>query len=88
MLISDAYHHLPIHSHFQNLLAFKVAGVNYKYVACPFGLSPIQQVSTEVMTAIKIHMRENTESLVFQYIDVWLLITKMSTSARGHYQIF
>ena len=74
--LTDAYHHLPIHPHFQNFLAFEVAGVNYKYVACPFGLSPIPQVFTEVMTAIKIHMRENTESLVFQYIDDWLLIAK------------
>ena len=74
--LTDAYHHLPIHPHFQNFLAFEVAGVNYKYVACPFGLSPIPQVFTEVMTSIKTHMRENTDSLVFQYIDDWLLIAK------------
>ena len=72
--LTDAYHHLPIHENYQNYLAFEIAGVNYKYVACPFGLSPIPQVFTEVMTSLKIHMRENTNSLVFQYIDDWLLI--------------
>ena len=78
--LTDAYHHLPIHPHFQNFLAFEVAGVNYKYVACPFGLSPIPQVFTEVMTCIKIHMRENTNSLVFQYLDDWLLISDTALS--------
>ena len=42
--LTDAYHHLPIYPDFQNFLTFEVAGVNYKYVACPFGLSPILQV--------------------------------------------
>ena len=37
-------------------------------------VSPIPQVFTEVMTSLKIHMRKNTKSLVFQYIDDWLLI--------------
>ena len=74
--LTDAYHHLPIHPQFQNFLTFEVAGVNYKYVACPFGLFPIPQVFTEVMTAIKIYMRENTESLVFHYIEDWLVIAQ------------
>ena len=71
--LTDAYHHIPIHAHYHQFLAFEVAGVKYKYTACPFGLSPIPQVFTELMTCIKIHMRENYESAIFQYIDDWLL---------------
>jgi hypothetical protein len=72
---SDAFHHLPIHKHFRPFLAFQVDGVRYMYKACPFGLSPIPQVFTELCTPVKIFARERWQCSVFQYLDDWLFIS-------------
>ena len=74
--LTDAYHHIPIHSNYQNFLAFQVADRRFKYVAMPFGLSSAPQVFTEVMTPIKIFARQNFGGYIFQYIDDWLLLDR------------
>ena len=51
---SDAFHHLPIHPHYRRFLAFYVEGWDFQYCACPFGLSPIPQVFTELCTPVKV----------------------------------
>ena len=69
---SDAFHHLPIHPHYRRFLAFRVGGRDFQYCACPFGLSPIPQVFTELCTPVKVFVRDRWKCLVFQYIYDWL----------------
>ena len=72
---SDAFHHLPIHRNFRHFLAFQVGRRRFQYCACPFGLSPIPQVFTELCLPVKVFARQAWQCTVFQYIDDWLFIT-------------
>ena len=56
-------------------LAFQVGTVRYCYTACPFGLSPLPQVFTEICMPLKVYAREQWGCSVFQYIDDWLLFS-------------
>ena len=69
---SDAYHHVPVHPNYVNFLAFQYAGVRYRYICCPFGLSPLPQVFTEICLPLKAHVRHTWHIHVFQYLDDWL----------------
>ena len=69
---SDAYHHVPVHPHYVNFLAFQYAKVRFRYVCFPFGLSPIPQVFTEICLPLKAHVRDMWRIHVFQYLDDWL----------------
>ena len=73
--LSDAYHHLPIHVNYRCFLGFSVGETQYRYKACPFGLSPIPQVFTEMCTPLKVFAREKWGCVVFQYIDDWLFLS-------------
>ena len=77
---SDAFHHLLIHPHYRHFLAFHFAGHTYQYCACPFGLSPIPQVFTELCSPVKAFARQTWRCIVFQYIDDWLFAS--SDAAR------
>ena len=77
---SDAFHHLPIHPNFKCFLAFQVGNSRYWYRACPFGLSPIPQVFTELCQPVKVYARNTWNVIVYQYIDDWLFLS----SSRGH----
>ena len=72
--LSDAYHHVPIHPKYYKYLAFQVRNKKYWFKVCPFGLSPIPQVFTQIMETLKIHVRLHFHGSVFQYIDDWLLL--------------
>ena len=72
---SDAFHHLPIHRNYRKFLAFQVGRRRFQYCACPFGLSPIPQVFTELCLPVKVYARANWSCTVFQYIDDWLFVT-------------
>ena len=61
-----------IHPHYRHFLAFHFAGHTYQYCACPFGLSPIPQVFTELCSPVKAFARQTWKCIVFQYIDDWL----------------
>ena len=50
----DAFHHFPIHPHYRRFLAFHVGGRDFQYCACPFRLSPIPQVFTELCTPVNV----------------------------------
>ena len=69
---SDAYHHVPVHPNYVDFLAFQYAGVRYRYRCCPFGLSPLPQVFTEICLPLKAHVRDTWRVHVFQYLDDWL----------------
>ena len=86
---SDAFHHLPIHPHYRRFLAFRVGGQDFQYCACPFGLSPIPQVFTELCTPVKVFVRQRWACLVFQYIDDWLFASDdaIMTSRVTHFFI-
>ena len=86
---SDAFHHLPIHPHYRRFLAFRVGGRDFQYCACPFGLSPIPQVFTELCTPVKVFVRQRWACLVFQYIDDWLFASDdaIMTSRVTHFFI-
>ena len=73
---SDAYHHIPIHKNYRCFLAFQIGEVTYRYCACPFGLSPLPQVFTEVCMVVKVFAREQWKCVVFQYIDDWLFVSE------------
>ena len=72
---SDAFHHLPIHPNFKCFLAFQVGQTRYWYRACPFGLSPIPQVFTELCQPVKVFARNTWKVTVYQYIDDWLFLS-------------
>ena len=72
--LSDAYHHIPIHPAYYKYLAFQVKDKAYWFKVCPFGLSPIPQVFTQIMETLKTYVRLNFKGAVFQYIDDWLLL--------------
>ena len=74
-IFSDAFHHLPIHRNFRHFLAFQVGRRRFQYCACPFGLSPIPQVFTELYLPVKVFAPQAWQCTVFQYIDDWLFIT-------------
>ena len=69
---SDAYHHVPVHPNFRNFLAFQVGAHRFRYICCPFGLSPLPQVFTEICLPLKAYVRQQWECPVFQYLDDWL----------------
>ena len=69
---SDAYHHVPMHPNYVDFLAFQYAGTRYRYRCCPFGLSPLPQVFTEICLPLKAHVRDTWHVHVFQYLDDWL----------------
>ena len=74
--LSDAYHHIPIHENFRCFLAFHAGGVAYLYKACPFGLSPIPQVFTELSTVVKVFVRKEWSCMAYQYLDDWLFVSQ------------
>ena len=76
---SDAYHHVPVHPNFVDFLAFQYAGVRYRYRCCPFGLSPLPQVFTEICLPLKAHVRDLWDVHVFQYLDDWLFASSSAT---------
>ena len=80
---SDAYHHVPIRKDFHKYLAFQVGNKKYWYTVCPFGLSPIPQVFTEAMSALKWHSRACLQIMTFQYLDDWLLLFKSPSEAAN-----
>ena len=73
--LSDAYHHIPVHENYRCFLAFQVGDTAYRYTACPFGLSPLPKVFTEVSEVVKKYARLQWGCLVFQYIDDWLFMS-------------
>ena len=79
--LSDAYHHIPVAERHTHFLAFQMGEVKYKYVVCPFGLSPIPQVFTSALTPLKLFAREQWKAPVFQYIDDWLLLARLAAEA-------
>ena len=74
--LSDAYHHIPVHENYRCFLAFQVGDSAYRYTACPFGLSPLPKVFTEVSEVVKKHARLHWGVSVFQYIDDWLFMSQ------------
>ena len=74
--LSDAYHHIPIHENYRCFLAFNANGVTYWYKACPFGLSPIPQVFTELSSVVKVHVRKEWTCVAYQYLDDWLFVSR------------
>ena len=81
--LSDAYHHVPIHPKYYKYLAFKVRDKRYWFKVCPFGLSPIPQVFTQIMEKLKIYARKTLSGAVFQYIDDWLLLFRDKQTAAN-----
>ena len=81
--LSDAYHHIPVAERHTHFLAFQVGNVKYKYVVCPFGLSPIPQVFTAALTPLKLFARKQWKAPVFQYIDDWLLLARSAAEAAS-----
>ena len=73
--LSEAFHHIPIHQNFRCFLAFCIQGQNYWYKACPFGLSPIPQVFTEVCTVVKVFARKTFNCTIYSYLDDWLFLS-------------
>ena len=74
--LSDAYHHIPVHENYRCFLAFQVGDTAYRYTACPFGLSPLPKVFTEVSEVVKKYARLHWGCVVFQYIDDWLFMSQ------------
>ena len=81
--LSDAYHHIPVAERHTPVLAFQVGDVEYKYVVCLFGLSPIPQVFTAALTPLKLFERKQWKAPVFQYIDDWLLLARSTAEAAS-----
>ena len=73
--LSDAYHHIPVHENFRCFLAFQVGDSKFRYKACPFGLSPLPRVFTEISEIVKVYARKSWGCVVFQYIDDWLFLS-------------
>ena len=80
---SDAYHHVPIHENFRDFLAFQVGSRRLRYVCCPFGLSPLPQVFTEVCLPLKAFARQTWGIPVFQYLDDWLFFANSQASVAA-----
>ena len=76
---SDAYHHVPLHDNYKNFLAFQFGSRRFRYVCCPFGLSPLPQVFTEICLPLKAYVRQTWHVRVFQYLDDWLFFSSSST---------
>ena len=81
--LSDAYHHIPVAERHTHFLAFQVGSQKYKYVVCPFGLSPIPQVFTAALSPLKLYARKQWHAPVFQYIDDWLLLARSAAEAAS-----
>ena len=73
--LSDAYHHIPVHENYRCFLAFQVGDTKYRYKACPFGLSPLPKVFTDISEIVKVYARKQWGCAVFQYIDDWLFLS-------------
>ena len=88
---SDAYHHVPVHDNFKNFLAFQVGKRRFRYVCCPFGLSPLPQVFTEICLPLKAYVRQTWHVPVFQYLDDWLFfsssVTVLASVTRAFVQL-
>ena len=80
--LSDAYHHIPVHENYRYFLAFQVGATKFRYVACPFGLSPLPKVFTEVSEVVKTYARTNWSCTVFQYIDYWIFMSRDRSSGE------
>ena len=74
--LSDAYHHIPVHENYRCFLGFQVGNIKYRYVACPFGLSPLPKIFTEVSEVVKTYARTQWACTVFQYIDDWIFMSR------------
>ena len=81
--LSGTYLHIPVAERHTHFLAFQVGDVKYKYVVCPFGLSPIPQVFTAVLTPLKLFARKQWKAPVFQYIEDWFLLARSAAEAAS-----
>ena len=81
--LSDAYHHIPMAGRHTHFLAFQVGDRKFRYLVCPFGLSPIPQVFTAAITPLKLYARRQWHAPVFQYIDDWLLLARSAKEAAA-----
>ncbi len=81
--LSDAYHHIPIHKHFQKFLRFKINNKIYQYQALPMGLTDSARVFTKVIQEIKRFLQREGICL-FQYLDDWLVQGKSQEVVHRH----
>ena len=72
--LSDAYHHIPIHTASQKYLCFQVGNKRYRYLVVPFGLNSGPWVFTETVKQLKRWAIKQGLSL-FQYLDDWLNVS-------------
>jgi hypothetical protein len=56
-------------------LAFQVGDTRYRYKACPFGLSPLPKLFTDVSEVLKVYVRKTWQIVAYQYIDEWLFLS-------------
>ena len=70
--LTDAYLHVPIHTHSQKYLRFHHKGVTYQFVSLPFGLATAPLVFTSLVKEVKLLALQQGIRL-HQYLDDWLI---------------
>ena len=70
--LTDAYLHVPIHTHSQKYLRFHHKGVTYQFVSLPFGLATAPLVFTSLVKEVKLLALQKGIRL-HQYLDDWLI---------------
>ena len=70
--LTDAYLHVPIHTHSQIYLRFHHKGVTYHFVSLPFGLATAPLVFTSLVKEVKLLALQQGIRL-HQYLDDWLI---------------
>ena len=69
--LTDAYLHVPIHTHSQKYLRFHFKGVTYQFTSLPFGLATAPLIFTSIVKEVKLIALQSGIRL-HQYLD-WLI---------------
>ena len=70
--LTDAYLHVPIHTHSEKYLRFHHKGITYQFVSLPFGLATAPLVFTSLVKEVKLLALQQGIRLQ-QYLDDWLI---------------
>ena len=84
--ISDAFHHIPIHTRFQKYLAFTHEGKLFFFQAMPFGINIGPRIFSLIATEAVKHLH-NIGISASVYIDDWLLWDRSPRTLTLHTSI-
>lgn len=84
--IQDAFFHIPLAAHQQDLYRFRWAGQHYRFVAMPFGLALAPRTFTKILRPVVGHLRSRGVRLLI-YLDDILLLAESADQAISQTQL-